>query len=188
MSAWSRVLTVSAGGGPARWQVGGLAIEDGQRVGYQAPTRLGRLLLAYQGPEDWPPVQLTADVVGYDARIIEGVDLPCELVVELPCTVVVRPLEPLAADVQVSMVAAEVTAPSRGWGQRQTRQLSEGAPVPVPTWARSVAGPYAAGQLELGGPDGVFGAVVPADTVWPLPAWCRWVRGTSGYVTFLGGE
>lgn len=197
MGAYSRNVILS-GVSPVRWTIGGDAFEgpgEGERVGYQLPTRMGVVCLEYLQRSEWPDAQVTADLVGYDARQVEGVDLPAEVVMELPCTIVLTPLAPIVGEVTVSIIAAPVGAYFRGIGQRQSRSLDGGAVVPIPLWARAASGPLVVGgvDLELGDAAGVFnGAAIPAGAYpAPLPAWARFVRASAptvdGWVTFLGG-
>lgn len=194
MGAYSRTVILS-GSSPVRWTIGGDAFEGGERVGYQRPTRLGVVALEYLQRDDWPAAQVTADLVGYDARQVEGVDLPAEVLIELPCTVVLTPLSPIVGEVTVCLIAAPVSSPWRGWGQRQSRSLDGGAVVPIPLWARAAQGPLVVGgvDLELADASGTFGgAAIPGGGLpSPLPAWARWVRASAptsdGWVTFLGG-
>lgn len=131
---YSQKLTVGPNGVLQVNNIGGNAYADRERVvqvGRDAPTRFGFVNIS--GPESLRNAQIKLD--GYFARQVGPGSLPGEVIMDLPCSLLITEAVP-GTEVEIVCYAMD-SVNGRGLKQSLTHDGTGTTSGSVPTWARS---------------------------------------------------
>jgi hypothetical protein len=104
--------------------------------GSESPTPLGMVRLSYGTTQQVGT--LRADIrLGDDGTVLEGIDLPCAIVCEIPVTVILKPIAPCPIAVQANCVVSPVLGQIDTYAKR-VEVLTLNTVIDLPQWVRSV--------------------------------------------------